>query len=107
MDDDTSLVRLLDSVISELTVRARAELVKMKAILSLDSALTTLFNPSRLNGHRASMHLSGVKADSAFGTKRSASAALRGSLLSVHSFGKVSIAWNVPIIVASNNNITA
>jgi len=35
MDDDTSLVRLLDSVISELTVRARAELVKMKAILSL------------------------------------------------------------------------
>lgn len=35
VDDDTSLVRLLDSVISELTVRARAELVKMKAILSL------------------------------------------------------------------------
>ncbi len=35
MNDDTSLVRLLDSVISELTIRARAELVKMKAIFSL------------------------------------------------------------------------
>lgn len=35
MDDDASLVRLLDSVISELTIRARAELVKMKAIFSL------------------------------------------------------------------------
>ena len=35
MDDDASLVRLLDSVISELAIRTRAELVKMKAILSL------------------------------------------------------------------------
>ena len=35
MDYDTSLVRLLDSVISELTIRTRAELVKMKAIFSL------------------------------------------------------------------------
>ena len=35
MNDDTSLVRLLDSVISELTIRTRAELVKVKAILPL------------------------------------------------------------------------
>ena len=35
MDDDTPLVRLLDSVVRELTIRARAELVKMKAIFPL------------------------------------------------------------------------
>ena len=35
MDDDASLVRLLDSVISELAIRTRAELVEMKAILPL------------------------------------------------------------------------
>ena len=35
MDDDASLVRLFDSVISELTIRTRAELVKVKATLPL------------------------------------------------------------------------